>query len=108
MKHINQSLAFTCISLLALSGCTGQPVVTHTNEHDERVIAEFNAQIGSERVCANAYVKDYQDSLFEHCEATHGGDNIGGGCDHVAYAWSITTELLERSIQHCTKAMEGK
>ena len=89
---------------MALGGCASQLSAIHTNEHDDRVLAEFNAQIGAVRECADSFVKDYQDSLFKQCEATHAGDSIGGGCDHVAYAWSITFELLERSNKHCAKA----
>ena len=105
MKQNHHSLFLTCIALLSVSGCVGQPVETHANEHHDRVRAEFNAQTGSQRECADIYVKDYRASLIKDCEATRSGDGITGGCYHIAR--TITTEVLERSIQHCVKALKG-
>ncbi|WP_390449923.1 hypothetical protein, partial [Pseudoalteromonas sp. MTN2-4] len=65
------------------------------------ILERVNSLEGKEKECLNNFISDYQKSLYEYCEATDGGNNIGGGCHHVAYAWSITSSVLEAGLASC-------
>ena len=98
-----------CLSILALiASCSGpvSPEITprsYTPAREQEIINQFNALNETQAACANGFIKSYQKALFDHCEATNGGKNIGGGCDHVAYFGSVHTRVLEVALERCTK-----
>jgi hypothetical protein len=116
MDTSSQLSAFLVIALVApLLGGAGNcnaaepvdptiPRGTYTAEQEAEVLAKFNSMQGERKRCGNEYVRAYQKSLFDYCVATDGGKNIGGGCDHVAYAWSIHARVLELALERCTAA----
>jgi len=83
------------------------PKGSYTSEQEAEVLAQFNAMQGLQKDCGDAYTRAYQESLYKYCVATDGGKNIGGGCDHVAYAWSLHTKVLELAFEHCTSTAKG-
>ena len=80
------------------------PTGNYTPEREDEVRAQFNSMQGDLKQCGYTYIRDYQKSLYEYCTSTDGGKGIGGGCDHVAYAWSIHTRILELAFEHCSTA----
>jgi len=80
------------------------PRGTYTAEREAEVLAKFNSMQGEQKRCGEAYIRAYQKSLFDYCVATDGGKNIGGGCGHVAYAWSLHTRVVELALERCTSA----
>jgi len=80
--------------------------VPYTAKVDAEILAQFNSLQGDQKRCADAYVRAYQQSLLDHCVATDGGKNVGGGCHHVAYAWSIHTRVLELAIEQCATPLK--
>ena len=74
-----------------------------SDEDNQIIHTKVNSLVGQEKECLNIFINDYQKSLYEYCEATDGGDDIGGGCNHVAYAWSITSSVLEAGLSSCQK-----
>lgn len=63
----------------------------YSDEENQVMLERVNSLAG--KGCLNHFVSDYQKSLYEYCKATDGGKSIGGGCHHVAYAWSITSSV---------------
>jgi hypothetical protein len=80
------------------------PQGTYTSEREAEILALFNSMQGKQEQCADAYLRAYQKALFDYCEATGRGKNVGGGCSHAAYAWSIHTRVLELALEQCAKS----
>jgi hypothetical protein len=80
------------------------PRGTYTAERDAEVLAQYNSMGGKQKRCGEAFVRTYQKALFDYCVVTDGGKNVGGGCHHAAYAWSIHTRVLELALEHCTNS----
>ena len=55
----------------------------------------------SDSKCVRKFKKDYQKSLFDYCEANGNGKLVGGGCEHVAYAWSLHTAVTIEALKNC-------
>ncbi len=72
-----------------------------TEDENSQILEKVNALKGTNEECLNTFISDYQRSLYDYCEATNGGENIGGGCAHVAYAWSVTSSVLEQALNSC-------
>ena len=74
----------------------------YTEKQSQQILDEVNSLNDESKVCSDEFISTYQNNLFKYCEETGGGKNIGGGCDHVAYAWSITTSVLESAVVACS------
>ena len=77
------------------------PSRKYSDEENQAILEKVNSLAGQEKECLNKFVSDYQKSLYEYCKAIDGGKNIGGGCHHVAYSWSITSSVLEAGLASC-------
>ncbi|STQ90792.1 hypothetical protein [Iodobacter fluviatilis] len=77
------------------------PREKYTPERTMEIINESNATTGKVKECKNKFFAEYQESLYKHCVATNGGKEIGGGCEHVAYAYSIHERVIELALQKC-------
>ena len=73
----------------------------YSKEHQTELIRRYNSAPENKKPCLSEYIRNYQGSLFKYCVATDGGKNIGGGCDHVAYAYSIHEGVLELALEKC-------
>ncbi|WIV98334.1 hypothetical protein [Kinneretia aquatilis] len=80
----------------------------YTPERQMEIINEANAATGKIQKCINEYIASYQESLLKHCVATDGGKGIGGGCEHVAYAYSVHERVIELALQRCKAAPKSK
>jgi hypothetical protein len=84
------------------------PARAYTPERDAEILARFSSLKGSQKLCADEFIRDYQKSLFDYCEATGSGENVGGGCSHVAYAWSLHTRVFELGLEECASAVRAR
>jgi hypothetical protein len=80
------------------------PLRDYKPGEEARISDTYSTLRGPEKDCAARFIRSYQDSLFAYCEATDGGAGIGGGCPHVAYAWSIHTRVIEAALESCTNS----
>ena len=107
--HINRYRLYCLTSALLLVSCStlenpAIPDREYTPERDREITEQFNAMEGAQYECGRAFIEAYQKSLYDYCEATGRGKNVGGGCSHIAYAWSINTRLLELGLDRCGKS----
>lgn len=79
-----------------------------TPERQMEIINAANSATGKAQECINEYIRAYQDSLMKHCVATGGGKGIGGGCGHVAYAYSVHERVIELALEKCKVTTESK
>ena len=59
-----------------------------------------NSLSGDDRICVNAFLKEYHDAVFEHCMQAGYARNIGGGCAHVA-GRGVDTAVIEQALEKC-------
>ena len=67
----------------------------------EAIGRRYNAMTPEQRECGSDVIDKHMDAVFEQCKIHRCGQNIGGGCDHVAN-YSMTTSLLNTAIQKCS------
>jgi hypothetical protein len=77
------------------------PVGSYSEAQSNKILDSINSLTEDGKKCVDSFISKYQDKLLKHCEATKGGKNIGGGCYHVAYAWSISTSVLDKAFTMC-------
>jgi hypothetical protein len=94
--------------VILLSGCASKklqnpriPSGNITSAESDLILDEINSLQGEAKECKKRYIKNYQRSLYEYCKDTDGGKGIGGGCEHEAYAWSITSSVLKSALESC-------
>lgn len=63
-------------------------------------LRQVNALTGKRQECANAIMKDHQKAVLEACQLHHCGDQIGGGCWHIA-GRSLSDAVIERAFAVC-------
>ncbi len=52
--------------------------------------------------CIISFTEEYKKKVFQDCQKSGEGDNIGGGCYHIV-GYSINTNVLKDAFTHCTK-----
>lgn len=63
-------------------------------------LRQVNALTGKRRDCATAVMNDHHKAVLEACELHHCGDQIGGGCSHIA-GHSLSDAAIERAFAVC-------
>lgn len=53
-----------------------------------------------ERTCAQRFIEDYRNAFLGACRLHRCGENIGGGCAHIA-GYSTTPKVVDASIRSC-------
>ncbi len=66
----------------------------------ESVLAKYNALSGERRSCAEKMTRQHTRAVLDACELHHCGDNVGGGCWHIA-GYATTMAALERAVEKC-------
>ncbi len=61
---------------------------------------QVNSFTGNQRVCADKIMKDHQAAVFDACDVHNCGENIGGGCAHIA-GYALTADAIERASLVC-------
>lgn len=76
------------------------PYKEYTEEKSNEILEKFNSLKNEKQICANKFIKDYQNKVFEHCMKEGYAENIGGGCYHVV-GYAIHTAVLEKALNKC-------
>lgn len=63
-------------------------------------LRQVNALKGKRKECATTVMNDHQRAVLEACELHHCGDQIGGGCSHIA-GYSLSNAAIERAFAVC-------
>lgn len=66
----------------------------------KETLAQLNALVGAKRTCASDLLRQHVDAVLEACELHHCGDNVGGGCSHIA-GRSMTSAAYEKAVEKC-------
>ena len=72
-----------------------------TTEERDKIIEQVNSLKKKDSICVRKFYRSYQKSLFDYCEANGNGRNVGGGCEHIAYAWSLHSAVTVQAFKHC-------
>lgn len=62
---------------------------------DER----FNSLSGAQRTCRNLVIENHRRAVFDACELHKCGENVGGGCWHIADP--INTAVIAKAVEKC-------
>ena len=68
----------------------------------ENYLDQYNALKGAARTCASNRLKQHETSVLEACLLHHCGDNIGGGCWHIA-GYSMNSSAIQNAVNTCSK-----
>lgn len=63
-------------------------------------LLQVNTLTGKPQECATAVIRDHQKAVLEACELHHCGDQVGGGCWHIA-GRSLSDAAIERAFDVC-------
>ncbi len=68
--------------------------------NEEATLARYNGLVGEQRTCASQLLRRHGDAVLEACRSHHCGDEVAGGCAHIAgYAGGVGT--LESAMSRC-------
>ena len=77
------------------------PRLDYTRKQNEKILEQVNSLGKKDAECVWSFKKAYQKSLFDYCEKTGKGANVGGGCHHTAYAWSLHSGVTVKAFEKC-------
>lgn len=63
-------------------------------------LQQVNALTGKAKECARTLMNDHRTAVFDACELHHCGDQVGGGCSHIA-GYSLSDAAVERAWVIC-------
>ena len=61
---------------------------------------QVNSLTGKAKECARTLMNDHRTAVFDACELHHCGDQVGGGCSHIA-GYSLSDAVVERAWVIC-------
>lgn len=61
---------------------------------------EFEQLGGKRKQCAKIILSEHRRAVFEACQLHHCGDEVGGGCSHIA-GQSVTDAAMQRALERC-------
>jgi hypothetical protein len=76
------------------------PSLDASRASSKNLLDQVNSFTGQRRVCADKIMNDHQAAVFDACVVHHCGDNIGGGCAHIA-GYALTDDAIERAALVC-------
>ena len=65
-------------------------------------LTHYNALTGAAKTCASERLKEHEASVLEACLLHRCGDNIGGGCWHIA-GYSTNSSAIQNAVNQCSK-----
>jgi len=65
-------------------------------------LEQYNALKGTARTCASNLLKGHETAVLEACLLHHCGDNIGGGCWHIA-GYAMNSSAIQNAVNQCSK-----
>lgn len=66
----------------------------------DSLLGQVNSFTGQQRACADNIMRNHQAAVLDACELHHCGDNIGGGCSHIA-GYSLSDDVIKRAVLVC-------
>ena len=66
----------------------------------DKLLSQVNSFKGPQKVCSNRVMHDHSAAVYDACKLHHCGDNIGGGCAHIA-GYALSDAAIERAILVC-------
>lgn len=66
----------------------------------DALLKQLNAFTGRRRMCADKITNNYQSAVYHACKQHHCGDNVDGGCDHIA-GFALSDAAIKRAVQKC-------
>uniref|UniRef100_UPI0037502B21 hypothetical protein n=1 Tax=Undibacterium sp. TaxID=1914977 RepID=UPI0037502B21 len=69
-------------------------------EEQQQIHQLFDALTGKSKVCADNFIKNYQDLVLKHCEQAGYAEDIGGGCYHILRG-SLHLGVLKQALKVC-------
>ncbi len=82
------------------------PTSFYTKEQHERIIGRAKQLENENKVCFEKFISKYQDTLFQHCQKHSLGEDAEGGCESLAYKYSIHTRVVEEALISCLKKVD--
>ena len=76
------------------------PMGDYDEDRDAVFLEKFNALQSIEKQCADDVEQSHRNSVYERCMEMRCGENIGGGCEHIAN-YSITFSVIEHAVTKC-------
>jgi len=64
-------------------------------------LTKYNALTGAAKACASTLLKHHEASVLEACLRHRCGDNVGGGCWHIA-GYSINSSAIQNAVNKCS------
>lgn len=77
------------------------PAPGYTDKQVKKILQTAKSLQGENKLCFDQFIKNYQDELFEHCQDNELGEDSEGGCEQVAYEYSIHTGVVEEALKRC-------
>jgi len=63
-------------------------------------LAMHNALSGEKRACGPELFRQHEAAFLEACKLHHCGDDVGGGCEHMA-GYALNASAIEMVIKKC-------
>ncbi len=77
------------------------PPSFYTAEQRRKIIGDVKALTTPQKNCFNEFIKDYQDTTFKHCQEHDLGRDADGGCEQIAYKYSIHLRVIDEALKNC-------
>ena len=74
------------------------PAVDPPNSNE--LLRQINSFKDARAVCSQRITDDHQRAVYDACRIHHCGDNIGGGCAHIA-GYALSDAAIERAVLMC-------
>ncbi len=63
------------------------------------VVDDWNALAKEQKICADALIEAHRQAVFDSCNKHRCGDQIGGGCWHIA--GQLPSRVVSQALQKC-------
>jgi hypothetical protein len=77
------------------------PAASYTSRQANRILRTAKSLGDDDKQCFDQFITTYQDTLFEHCLANELAEDTEGGCEQMAYQYSIHTAVIEAALKNC-------
>lgn len=67
---------------------------------EKETLARFDGLAGKQRSCASTLLRRHSDAVLAACRLRHCGDEIAGGCSHIA-GYAVGAGTLEMAMSRC-------
>lgn len=79
------------------------PAPSYSDRQVEKIMQSVRAQKAEKKECFDRFLKNYQETLFKHCQENNLAENTEGGCERLAYQYSIHIGVVEEALKSCAE-----